>query len=358
MRRFVLTCILRLGRYAVLPVVALAGALFFAWLVTLDRHTMLALATAPIVFCAVPAAMALGLGILLLPSRKDRNPKLDEAAAPGLWMIWKELDHAFARSSRTLLINADFNASISEQSRYAGLFRQQVTMTVGLPLLIVLDERAIRAVVAHEVAHAQLRHTSGGTNLFDFLRASESVLHYADPDRTVTGRIAHVLLHSMLEWLDKEYRALSRENELYADGRAAEEVGRDEMVRALVLMEGASARLTDLVFAPLEKEMLGAISAPMPPLRRISDQLTEIRAPQQLAAAAAANLEKEADADSTHPSLGKRLANLGFTAIPSIDEIQASAIDRLLSQDAARELSARFDNEWRKKAQAWLGVGR
>jgi hypothetical protein len=57
--------------------------------------------------------------------------------------------------------------------------------------------------------------------------------------------------------------------------------------------------------------------APMPPLRRISDQLAEIRAPQQLAAAAAANLQKEADADSTHPPLGKRLANLGFTAIPS-----------------------------------------
>ena len=56
--------------------------------------------------------------------------------ASGLWAIWKELDQAFARSCRTLLIDANFNASIREERRYAGLFEKHVTMTVGLPLLI------------------------------------------------------------------------------------------------------------------------------------------------------------------------------------------------------------------------------
>ena len=62
-------------------------------------------------------------------------------------------------------------------------------MTVGLPLLIMLDERAIRAIIAHEIAHTRLRHTSGGTNLYDFVAASENVLYYADPDRTITGAL-------------------------------------------------------------------------------------------------------------------------------------------------------------------------
>jgi hypothetical protein len=332
--------------------------MFMVWLMAIDSHTILALAAAPIVLSAAPAAIALALGLVLLPSRRERNHKVDEATAPGLWMIWKELDRAFTRSGRTLLIDADFNASIREERRYAGLFKQQVIMTVGLPLLIILDERAIRAVIAHEVAHARLQHASGGTNLSDFIAASENVLFYADPDRTITGRVAHALLHSLLEWLEEEHRALSRGNELCADGDAAKQVGRDEMARALVLVEAGSARLADVVFAPLEKELIGAIKAPTPPLQRIFDQLGDIRAPEPLAAAAVVGLKREEDPKSTHPPLGKRLANLGFTDIPPIDEVQTSAADKVLAREAVRELTERFDDEWRKIADEWVRVGR
>ena len=358
MRRLVLKVILNLGRYAVLPVVALAGVLLLAWLLALDHYTIAALATAPIVFCVVPAALALALGILLLPSQRDRNVKADEAAAPGLWAIWKELDRDFARSGRTLLIDDNFNASIMEESRYAGLFRQHVTMTVGLPLLIIMDQRAIRAVIAHEIAHMRLRHTSGGTNLYDFVAASENVLHYADPDRTITGRIAHMLLHSLIEWLDAEYRALSRENELCADSDGAKQVGREEMARALVLLEGGGTRLTDLVMKPLEKEMLGAIKPPTPPLQRILSHLEDIRGPEQLAAAATAGLKSELDPASRHPPFGKRLANLGFTDVPPIDKVETSAIDQLVSPETATALLTRLDDEWRKRAREWVSVGR
>ncbi|MBR0829257.1 M48 family metalloprotease [Bradyrhizobium manausense] len=357
MNRLVLKIILRLGRYAVLPVVALACAILAIWLMAMDRYTIAALVTAPLVFSIFTAAVALAIGLLLPPSRKHRSFEANEETAPGLWAMWKDLDHSFVRSNRTLLIDTDFNASIGEVSRYAGLFRRHVTMTVGLPLLIILDERAVRAVIAHEVAHAQLRHTSGGTNLADFIAASENVLFYADPEQTITGRIARALLHSMLEWLEKEYRALSRENELCADLGAAEQVGRTEAARALVLMEACGTRLTDLVFKPLEKEVLGAINAPRPPFARILEQLEDIRAPGPMAAAAVAGLSREHEPDSTHPPFDKRLANLGYTEIPEIDEVRTSAIDRLLTPDAARDLAARFDEDWRKKAQAWVSVG-
>jgi hypothetical protein len=358
MRRVVLKAILRLGRYAVLPVVASACAMFMVWLMAIDRYTIPALAAAPIVLSATPAAIALALGLVLLPSRRDRNLKIDEGAAPGLWVIWKELDRGFVRSGRTLLIDANFNASIREERRYAGLFKQHVTMTVGLSLLIILDERAIRAVIAHEVAHARLQHASGGTNLLDFIAASENVLYYADPDRTITGRVAYALLHSLLEWLEEEYRALSRENELCADGDAATQVGRDEIARALVLVEAGSARLADLVFTPLEKELMGAIKAPTPPFQRIFNQLGDIRATEPLAAAAVVDLTREEDPKSTHPPLGKRLANLGFTDIPPIDKVETSASDKVLSREAAKELPERFDNEWRKTVDELVRVGR
>lgn len=358
MRRLILSIILRLGRYAVLPVVAVACAISVLWLMAIDRYTIAALATAPIVLSGAPAAIALGLGILLLPSRRDRNPEVDWAAAPGLWTTWKELDHDFIRSDRTLRIEANFNASIGEERRYAGVFKRHVTMNVGLILLMILDERAVRAVVAHEVAHARLQHTTGASNLSDFLAASENVLYYADPDRTITGRIAYILLRSLLEWIRTEYRSLSRENELAADSGAAEQVGRDETARALVLMEACGARLTDLVFKPLEKEMLGAVRVPTPPFQRISAQLGDIRAVEQMATAVAAGPTREAEPDATHPPFEKRLANLGFTAIPAIDTVQESAINRLLSPETAKALSARFDDEWRKRARDWVSVGR
>jgi len=75
MKRLVLTGILRLGRYAVLPVVALVGLLLVLWLITLDRYAVAALATAPIMFSIATAAGALALGILFCrPARTGPTP--------------------------------------------------------------------------------------------------------------------------------------------------------------------------------------------------------------------------------------------------------------------------------------------
>jgi Zn-dependent protease with chaperone function len=358
MKRLVLSCILWLGRYAVLPVVALAGGLMFIWLLVLDDYARLALVTAPIMFCVIAAAGALALGILFVPVRRQKTNVLDEASAPALWRIWQELDPAFAKRKRTLRLDAEFNASIGETRALAGLVGRHVTMTVGVPLLMILDERAIRAVVAHEVAHAELQHITGGRNLLDFLHACENLLRYADPDRTITGRLAEALLRSLLTWLNSEYLALSRRNELAADSRAADRIGRIEMVRSLVLIAGGTKRLGDLVFDPLHTDLLGAISVPASPLQRISARLAEIRADDELAAATAAAVHDDKDdPDATHPPFSQRIANLGYDAIPAIDPIEAPAIGQLLLPAAARDLAVKLDADWRKTAEMWLRVG-
>jgi hypothetical protein len=162
----------------------------------------------------------------------------------------------------------------------------------------------------------------------------------------------------LLQWLGKEYRALSRENELCADADAATQVGRDEMARALVLAEACAARLADLVYLPLEKEVIGAIRVPAPPIQRILAQVEDIRAPERLTETAVAGSSRKQDPDPTHPPFAKRLANLGFTDVPPIDQVKTSAIDQLLSGEAVRDLPARFDDQWRKKVQQLVGVGR
>src|SRR6266481_2908525 len=145
MRSAILKLILALGRYAVLPAVAVALAVLAAWLIALDHYPRLALAISPVVLPFTTGA---------------------------------------------------------------------VFLAFGLPLLIVLDERAVRAVVAHEVGHAELQHTSGGANLNEFILAALNIFEYADSATTITGRISETLLNALLEWLQKEYLILSRRNEL------------------------------------------------------------------------------------------------------------------------------------------------
>jgi hypothetical protein len=123
---------------------------------------------------------------------------VDDVAAPGLWTLWHEFDRTTPRANRTLLIDTEVNASMAERRRHFGLLRRQITMTFGLPLLMVLDARAVRTIVAHEVAHARLQHTSGATNLQEFMVAAENLFDYADPERSISGRLALLLLQSLL----------------------------------------------------------------------------------------------------------------------------------------------------------------
>jgi Zn-dependent protease with chaperone function len=229
-------------------------------------------------------------------------------------------------------------------------------MTIGLPLLIVLDERAVRAVIAHEVAHAALQHTSGAVNLNEFIAAAENIFEYADPETTITGRIAAALLNALVGWLCKEYQVLSYLNELSADRQSAECVGCHEAARALVLTHAMSARMDEIVFTPLEMELLGAIRAPTPPLQRIFSRLDMIRLPDQIQAAALAAMAHEGDSASMHPPLRKRLANLGFSEIPKIDPVERSAVDTLLSDHAVKDIVARFDNQWSKRATEQVDI--
>jgi len=102
---------------------------------------------------------------------------------------------------------------------------------------------------------------------------------------------------------------------------------------------------------PLQKELLGAIRAPAPPLQRIISEVGTMRMSGPIEAAARACLASEKDdPNATHPSLRLRLANVGFTEIPKVDAPQTSAADALLSDQAFKDLVTRLDGEWTRRA--------
>lgn len=103
---------------------------------------------------------------------------------------------------------------------------------------------------------------------------------------------------------------------------------------------------------PLENEMLEAINAPRPPFERIFKQLADIMARSRwLLPPRPARRESMILIRRTR-LFAKRLVNLGYADIPEIGAVRTSAIDHLLSQHAAKDIPARFDAGWSKKAQA------
>jgi Zn-dependent protease with chaperone function len=348
--------ILQLGRYAVLPVAALAVAVFMCWLAAFDAYPRMAARSLPLVLPVTTIALALAIGLLLPIRRRKERDAADETAAPGLWAMWNELDAETPRARRTLVIDPELNASIGERRRYLALAHRDLTMTVGLSLLLVLDDRAVRAVVAHEVAHARLQHTTGGANLYEFIVAAANLFDHLDPERTITGRIAHILLKSLLGWVWAEFHAIGYRNELAADGEAGERTGAHEMARALVLSHHAAWGLKELIDDPLDKELLGAIRAPTPPLQRVVDQLDAIWAYRTTdVGEPRASEEPDAEKDC-HPPLRERLANLGFAAIPDVVPPGASAAESLLSAQALKQRLTEFNDRWRRNADARIGL--
>src|SRR5260370_18822910 len=154
MRSAILKLILALGRYAVLPAVAVGVGGFAGWLIALDHYPRLALAISPVVLPFTTGAVFLAFGLLLLPRRRKAVPGVEEAAAPGLWAMWKDGDRKSAGVRRTLVIDGNVNASIGEERQFMGLFGRRLTMTIGLPPLPLLVQRAASAGAALAVRPA------------------------------------------------------------------------------------------------------------------------------------------------------------------------------------------------------------
>src|SRR5215471_5693372 len=121
MRILVTQSILLLGRYAVLPVAALAVAVFLCWLAALDSYPRAVLLSLPLVLPVTTVALALPIGLLLPIRKRKERDAADETAAPGLWAMWKDLDAETPRARRTLVIDTELNASIGERRRYFAL---------------------------------------------------------------------------------------------------------------------------------------------------------------------------------------------------------------------------------------------
>lgn len=332
-----------------LPVAALLALLAWGWFALLDANPLAGAASALVVIPTLVAGTVLTLGVLAVPSGWKPQNTLSRQEAPALWALWDEVDPPKGRR-RILAVDSGLNASMADIRGPLGLRRHEV-LTLGLPLLMMLDEPAIRAVVSHEAGHARLDHAAGTTNIIDFIGVFDFLFFYAAPYDTIVGALAHAALEGGLRRTERARRDLSRQNEFEADAFSAD---KSASARALVLVGAAGRVLARRIFQPVEREVLGAMSPPMSPIRRMEAQLNSLlgETTSQALVEPEPALDDESAADlarygATHPPLEERLAKLGYSSPPDVAPVSRPASSDLLSPEMLAALIATFDRSWR-----------
>ena len=116
-------------------------------------------------FCAF-GPLVIGWVVILgmckpLFTRGTKRPvpfTLDPKLAPGVYLLTKEVCTALGALPPTRVeLTCDLNASASFEQGWRGFFGGQLILTLGLPLVSLLNERELAGVIAHEFGHFRQR---------------------------------------------------------------------------------------------------------------------------------------------------------------------------------------------------------
>lgn len=354
MGRLIIKTIAVFGRYSVLLLLPPLMLVVWGWLWLLDDHIVLSLILALPLWLAVLATIVLVLGMLFARVRRPRGITVDRAAAPELWDYWDKASPRGANVRRQIIIDAEINAAMAQQLRFAGLLGRDETLVLGLGLLILLDRPAFEAVLEHEIAHAELKHAAGLTRIHEFLNTYEAFDGYLSEDLPLVELFLEAVFPAFAKWLWKEYCRQSKIHEVQADRQSADRLGTDVEARSQILLAGGIHIAKATIYDPLEKELLGALVAPKPPLDRILERRAELTNPANLKAAVKEVLLEEPEPDSTHPTLEERLAAIGAEPGMEIEPVGPPALETMLPAETRNRLLHDINKQWTQRADAYV----
>jgi len=345
----------RLGRFTGILLFLVACLIVAAWLQILDYAPFVFLALAPLAILVFCASFALLAGVLFVRTPRHKRIELTRMDAPALWAIWDEL--APPRGERrSLLVDDLLNASISERKRWFDLLGRHTTLTLGLELLMLVDERLLRTVIAHEVGHAKLQHTAGATNLAEFLETFETLFVYVDPETTVAGGLADWALATWLKGANLELMRVSRKNELEADSFSARLCGVDAVADAEVFIATVSRAVKTEIHEPLETELLHAIRAPVAPHQRVWERRAELISAACQEKYLSDVWQETTKKEASHPCFRERFENIVPGIAPRAVAVGASAAEICLPQETFRRVMDKTLQTWTDFAENAVGI--
>jgi len=273
--------------------------------------------------------------VAIVPRRGRFTPpgvRITQAEQPALvGLIDDEARACGEAPPNEIYVTFEANAGVLE------LGRRRRVMLVGLPLLQIITERGLRAVIAHEYGH----YAGGDTRLGPWIhRTRETVLrtiaHLSDEDGDESWTQALVRLPFL--WYGHAFlritNAISRREEFAADAFAARRAGRDVHVDTLRRVHALGPSFD----AYWSNEVAPLLSAGRRP--PVGEGFKAFVHAPAIADAAREHLEHEleqgvTDPYDSHPSLAERIAAVQDCPPGEPDESQPAAA--LISDELALE---------------------
>lgn len=298
----------------VLAVIALGAALLHQLLILLPIALALFLPVLWYRSSFLAGAALLGFAILawlVQPSDAREQQTLERDEAPELF---HRVDALCARLGsprvHAIVLDQRLNAGAWERHRGVSLRPTRRVLLLGLPLLALLDDEEVDAVLAHELGHFSRRHGRLGHWLYRVQAAWAGHLDRVhERDSAAWERAGQAFAEWFVPWFGRLAFAHSRRCEFEADALAADVVNAAALGRALWRIDLLHLRwlqCADGALQDLQRQHA------QPPAEGHRAWLPQLLAPRTASADEKQRLLADIDAGSTHPPTVERLRALGL----------------------------------------------
>jgi Zn-dependent protease with chaperone function len=329
-----------------------------------------------ILFYLIAAAFLFGGGWwvaralwISLPAPEGREVTRDEV--PKLFACLDEIQVKCGSTAfDSVFIVPDFNAAVAHRPRLGMLGWWRQYLLIGLPLLDLLSEAELKAVLAHEFAHLSKKHGKTGHWIYR-LRASWEFLftEYLNRPHQQDEVSSRVFFRKYVSWFWPHFNAhafvLSRANEYDADSVAASIAGQAATANALSRIRIYGDAIDENFWSDLWQL---ATANPEPP----SDVFDRIKPfiDQKLAGKMEEHLAKAilcvTTNNDTHPCLEERLTNLGCERLPELElvtdngragDILLGAAQHAIRKDVTAAWQKNCLEAWKKRHARAVSLG-
>lgn len=278
-----------------------------------------------IIFIAPLGAIVFFLSRILFSIFFQKDDKLEgliinQKEFPKLYETINEI-RAQCKCPKIHVIALDYsnNAYIREGSRFGFAKWKKRYLVIGVPLLLLLNERELTGVIAHECGHLGRLHSRSIQRISWKMRGLKKYLDKLIKKGKFNSSIGRAVKKYIIN-LNNLYYQLSKNHELEADMVAAEVVSKQSLINALIKMEFYDGifsgyfwrTITELnknnekvledIYFMMERAMKGNLEIPEEVFKSF---LEGIRNYNSLPG-------------STHPSIAERAKSLG-AVIPSLE---------------------------------------
>jgi Zn-dependent protease with chaperone function len=348
---------------------ALLGYAYLA-LIVVGFLLMTVMATALIISWGIPDGRLLILPFLFLipiwvvfkslwvKFSPPEGTRIKRRQAPELFALLDELQRQLkAPKFHRVLVDRDFNASMSQIPRLGLLGWQTNYLLIGLPLMQSLSPDQFRAVLAHEMGHLSGNHSRFSARIYRVRLIWGKVLGQFEEESN-----AWLLwtVKRFLDWYVPFFNAysfvLARADEYEADRCAAGVAGKHHCAEALVGIRVKAPQLHDFWDRVSDRTRHDAS-----PPAAYSELMQVLRQPASKTVATTAlqkAFEQETDLADTHPCLRDRLTALGYTIqrpedLPLSVPEPVTAAEKYLGEGLV-DILATYDRTWQAEiAEKW-----